>query len=554
MESIMNHSMKIIFSFCLLTICLLPLSAQEKLQPKALIIMIDGMRADAYDNISMPNLEKLRAGKWQPGYNGAFSATAWDLDDARPNSAPNHAAIATGVTATKHKVFKNGQTKDGNFEEWPSWLARLATSPQHYKTQFLYSWGENKDTAKHPDVPFRKGKDPDNGDYLASLYASPDGGPDATLFFIGEVDHSGHSDGFYPHSQKYINTAIETDVIIGKLLDTIAARPTFAKEDWLILITSDHGGYGKSHGMLGGHANTIPVLMVGKHITQGILPGIPRNYDMPVTALAHFGVDLAPLNLDGHVIGTEVSKIQRRPLTEGLLAYLPFDTETPVNVAPNGLEIAVVGQNIKSGVDGGKLDKCLRIPGGENVRECIVLKNTEYLKLENGNNFTATMWVRLPPTHVGNPAIFSNKDWRNGARPGFVICGARNINNPTNPGVHFNFGRWHDTHRTDMGVYDITPDEWVFYAVTVTPEGVACFCQGHTDGQFYWIVDGSIKDANLDSGMTWNIGQDGSVAYRYNLQGDIDDFALWNRGMSVDELREIFKAGQESHSLGSLLK
>ena len=550
----MDYFNKKLFALSLMIFIPWALHAQEKLQPKALIIMIDGMRADAYDNIPMPNLEKLRAGKWQPGYNGAFSATAWDLDDARPNSAPNHAAIATGVTATKHKVFKNGQTKDGNFEEWPSWLARLATSPQHYKTQFLYSWGENKDTAKHPDVPFRKGKDPDNGDYLCGLYASPDGGPDATLFFIGDVDHRGHSDGFYPHSQKYINTAQETDVIIGKLLDTIAARPTFDKEDWLILITSDHGGYGKSHGMLGGHANTIPVLMVGKHITQGTLPDIPRNYDMPVTALAHFGVDLAPLNLDGHVIGTEVSKIQRRPLKEGLLAYLPFDTETPVNVAPNGLEIAVVGQNIKSGVDDGKLGKCLRIPGGENVRECIVLKNTEYLKLENGNNFTATMWVRLPPTHVGNPPIFSNKDWRNGARPGFVICGARNINNPTNPGVHFNFGRWHDTHRTDMGIYDIDPDQWVFYAVTVTPEGVACFCQGHTDGQFYWIVDGSIKDANLDSGMTWNIGQDGSTAYRYNLQGDIDDFALWNRGMSVDELREIFKAGQKNHALGSLLK
>jgi hypothetical protein len=73
-----------------------------------------------------------------------------------------------------------------------------------------------------------------------------------------------------------------------------------------------------------------------------------------------------------------------------------------------------------------------------------------------------------------------------------------------------------------MGVYDIIPDEWIFYAVTVTPEGVACFCQGQPDGQFYWIVDGSIKDANLASGMTWNIGQDGSAAYRYNLQGDID--------------------------------
>ena len=54
--------------------------------------------------------------------------------------------------------------------------------------------------------------------------------------------------------------------------------------------------------------------------------------------------------------------------------------------------------------------------------------------------------------------------------------------------------------------------------------------------------------------MTWNIGQDGSAAYRYNLQGDIDDFALWNRGMSVEELREIYNAGRQGQPLSTLLK
>ena len=79
----MNNSLKSLFIFCLLTICLMPLSAQEKLQPKALIIMIDGMRADVYENVPMPNLEKLRAGKWQPGYQAAFTVTGWNIEDAR---------------------------------------------------------------------------------------------------------------------------------------------------------------------------------------------------------------------------------------------------------------------------------------------------------------------------------------------------------------------------------------------------------------------------------------------------------------------------------------
>ena len=87
------------------------------------------------------------------------------------------------------------------------------------------------------------------------------------------------------------------------------------------------------------------------------------------------------------------------------MAYLPFDAEIPANVAPNGLAIETIGDKIQAGVDGGKLGKCLRIPGGENVREYIVLKGTENLKLENGNNFTAAMWVRVPKKQVGDPAI-----------------------------------------------------------------------------------------------------------------------------------------------------
>ena len=112
----MKQSIKCLLALSFL-LCNTLLLSQEKPQPKALIIMIDGMRADAYDNIPMPNLEKLRAGKWHPNYKAAFSLTGYNIEDARPNSAPNHASIATGVTATKHKVFKNGQTKDGNFEE-----------------------------------------------------------------------------------------------------------------------------------------------------------------------------------------------------------------------------------------------------------------------------------------------------------------------------------------------------------------------------------------------------------------------------------------------------
>ena len=41
-------------------------------RPMALVIMLDGQRADSIENLYMPTLQALRAGKWQPGYNCAF--------------------------------------------------------------------------------------------------------------------------------------------------------------------------------------------------------------------------------------------------------------------------------------------------------------------------------------------------------------------------------------------------------------------------------------------------------------------------------------------------
>ena len=39
--------------------------------PKALVVMLDGMRADAVDNGFAPTIKRLADGQWQSGYRGA---------------------------------------------------------------------------------------------------------------------------------------------------------------------------------------------------------------------------------------------------------------------------------------------------------------------------------------------------------------------------------------------------------------------------------------------------------------------------------------------------
>ena len=81
--------------------------------------MVDGLRADAFDTFKPATMTKLMKGEWKPGYKGAWTLCARTIPDAPAHSAPNHAAIATGVTAAKHKVTANGTTKTATGRNGP---------------------------------------------------------------------------------------------------------------------------------------------------------------------------------------------------------------------------------------------------------------------------------------------------------------------------------------------------------------------------------------------------------------------------------------------------
>ena len=53
----------------------LPSFADGTRRPMALMVMFDGLRADAIESGEMPNLTALRNGTWQTGYNAAWTVT-----------------------------------------------------------------------------------------------------------------------------------------------------------------------------------------------------------------------------------------------------------------------------------------------------------------------------------------------------------------------------------------------------------------------------------------------------------------------------------------------
>ena len=103
-----------------------------------------------------------------------------------------------------------------------------------------------------------------------------------------------------------------------------------------------------------------------------------------------------------------------------------------------------------------------------------------------------------------------------------------------------------------MGTYDVEPGQWVFYAVVRNAEGVLTVYQGRADGRFNWFC-APAPDILVKSGLPFYIGQDGTGAYPHPLSGDVDDFALWTRALSHDDVRRIYEAGRQGLPLGELL-
>ncbi|MBO7654118.1 MAG: hypothetical protein J6U40_04280, partial [Kiritimatiellae bacterium] len=90
------------------------------------------------------------------------------------------------------------------------------------------------------------------------------------------------------------------------------------------------------------------------------------------------------------------------------------------------------------------------------------------------------------------------------------------------------------------------------YAVTRTDEGVFTTYQGRNDGTLNWAA--APFDAFVfKTGFPFCIGQDGTGEYSKKFVGAVDDFALWTRGMTHEEIRSIYECGRAGMPLADLL-
>jgi len=269
-------------------------SAQEGKINKVLIIGIDGCRPDALLAANTPNMDRL----WKEG---AYTFNA--RTDEISSSGPAWSAMLTGVWHQKHQVLNN-EYEDPDLEHYPHFFHRIRQERPELRTYSVANWGPIHKILQEGDATFKSSRinDARVSKKVASLLKKKD--VDVMFVQLDEVDGAGHSHDYSVDSPKYMEAIEKIDGEVGRMVSSLEKRAHIAGENWLIILSADHGGSNFGHGKNIPEHTTVFYIASGKSAVKGEIEQEVGVVDVAVTALYHLGIPAKKAwNLDGRVAG-----------------------------------------------------------------------------------------------------------------------------------------------------------------------------------------------------------------------------------------------------------
>lgn len=204
---------------------------------KILFIGIDGCRADALMAANTPAIDNLLTHAVY-STDGLCAYKTW--------SGNGWSSMLTGVWHTKHGVTDNSFA-GSNYLSYPDFIARMESFDPALRTITSVHWDPiNSTIINNADSENTYATDLEvkNG----AVNALTNDNPDVLFVAFDDVDHAGHTYGFSPAIQQYIQAIEITAGYVGNIITALQNRPNYSNEDWLVVLTTDHGGTPAGHG------------------------------------------------------------------------------------------------------------------------------------------------------------------------------------------------------------------------------------------------------------------------------------------------------------------
>jgi arylsulfatase A-like enzyme len=231
---------------------------------RVLILSIDGLRPDVMLRAETPYIRGLLD-------RGSFSL--WARTTEASVTLPSHTTMVTGVSPEKHKITWNRDVPDSELYH-PRYPTLFELAKQAGYTTALVS-GKSKfialnkpGTIDFVQIPATRKNftDAEIADRAADLIAEHT--PHVMMTHFPGADTAGHSRGWGTAAQ--IEAIENIDKQVGRVIAAVEEAGVF--DSTLIILTSDHGGAGRTHGKEDPRSRHIPWIAVG--------PAVRRNQDL----------------------------------------------------------------------------------------------------------------------------------------------------------------------------------------------------------------------------------------------------------------------------------
>ena len=266
--------------------------------PKAVFILLDGIPADLVESVSTPFFDEIaKDGGYARAYVGGHAGGA---SESPTVSAVGYNSLLTGTWANKHRVYSN-QIRSPDYRYWDIFRLVKQHNPD-LNTALFSTWEDNRTKLLGHGRPEAGG---DKLDYYfdgfendeqrfphdeareyikqiddlvsreAARYLAQHG-PDLSWVYLEFTDDIGH---LYGDGDEMAAAITLMDANVSRIWRSVQARQQTEDEDWLVVITTDHGRdalTGKSHGGQTDRERTIWIATNSTALNEHFrnLPGI----------------------------------------------------------------------------------------------------------------------------------------------------------------------------------------------------------------------------------------------------------------------------------------
>ncbi|MGI5959768.1 MAG: alkaline phosphatase family protein [Massiliimalia sp.] len=228
------------------------------MESKVVLVLIDGMRPDGVEQCGHPFLSDLRR----------ESSWCFQAKTVMPSvTLPCHTSLFFSVPPERHGITTN---------TWRPMVRPIesigdAVKKAGKKAAMFYNWEELRDLNRPGSLHFSYYmaqnlphhepvmKDEQNMTQLAIDYIKQEQ-PDFLFLYLGYTDEAGHHHGWM--GKEYLEALANASACVEKLKNSLP-------EGYQLIITADHGGHGRDHGLDCPEDMTIPIQFWGSRFEAG---------------------------------------------------------------------------------------------------------------------------------------------------------------------------------------------------------------------------------------------------------------------------------------------